>query len=509
MGQTKYNNYKKILEEYNYEICITFEEFAATNKISYKCETGHVTTLTTTSFQNKKTKTTDMRSLCTECFGELTKQLAFEEQKIKILNHTGHKLLRPLLDRKIEYVCGTCNSIQISTFSNLIKPTSTKYCSKCINHNTTKKTMDQVQLSLETLKIENTDLKNYEVLDYETNKNVTFKCNLNHTFTTSFFDLKKGRRCPVCAPEKRAETNLQRYGHSNVFASPKIKEKIKETTLKKFGETHHMKVEEIRNKAIQTNLQKIGVKYAFHTKESFEKIRATCLNRYGVEFPLQNKFIQAKITQTFLEKIGANRPMANQEYWKECLISLYGVDHYSKTDQFKIDYKQTCLDRYGVDHPMKTKEVFSRVMASSFRRKPFTFPSGRVDYVLGYEPAALEELLKTYDEADIITNVWCIPTFDYNRVSSKLRPIQNEAGSSSETTIKSRYFPDIMLPDKIIEVKSSYYYKNDKENVTRKMKACVRNGYSSELWVYKDEITLDFKILFFMKNEQLGYKIVK
>ncbi|MGL5961440.1 MAG: DUF7487 domain-containing protein [Cetobacterium sp.] len=596
MGQTKYNNYKKILEENNYEVC-SFEEFVRTDKISYKCEKGHTTKMATTSFQNKKTKTTDMKNLCTECFSEATSLALFEEQKVKILNHTGHKLMKQLPERKIEYICGTCNSVQISTFSNLIKPTSTKFCSKCINDRTTKKTMDQVQLDFANLKLENNDLSNYCVLKYETNKTVTFKCNIGHIFITSFFDIKRGRRCPTCSPVKRTETNLQKYGHANVFASPQIKEKIKETNIEKFGVTHHMKVKEIRDKAVQTNLEKIGVKYAFHTEESFQKIQSTCLERYGVKFPLQNKFIQAKISQHFLETIGANRPMANQEYWKNCLLDLYGVDHYSKTDQFKIDYvktcmakygvdhysktdqfkidyvktcmakygvdhysktdqfkidyKHTCLTKYGVDHPMKTKEVFSRAMSSSFRRKPFTFPSGRVDYVLGYEPTALKELLKTYDEADIITSVWCIPTFDYNRISSKSRPFkklqEDEPCCSSSVvapsvsaalcavspmqpqTIRSRYFPDIMLPDrnrksptegKIIEVKSSYYYHSDKENVRRKMFACVRNGYSAEVWVYralrgrqrswyKDEMMLDFKIEFFKKNESLGYRFFK
>ena len=55
MGQTKYNNYKKILEENNYEIC-SFDEFVQTDKISYKCEKGHTTKMATTSFQNKKAK---------------------------------------------------------------------------------------------------------------------------------------------------------------------------------------------------------------------------------------------------------------------------------------------------------------------------------------------------------------------------------------------------------------------------------------------------------------------
>ena len=38
-------------------------------------------------------------------------------------------------------------------------------------------------------------------------------------------------------------------------------------------------------------------------------------------------------------------------------ISKYGVDHYSKTDEFKEKYKQTNLKKYGYDNPNKSKEV--------------------------------------------------------------------------------------------------------------------------------------------------------
>jgi hypothetical protein len=335
--------------------------------------------------------------------------------------------------------------------------------------------MDDIVQEFEQLKINNGIPHHYKILNYENNKNVTFKCNRDHTFKTSYFDLKRGRRCPECSGSRRAETNLQRYGVVNPFESEQVKQKIKETCLEKYGETHHMKVEQIRKKAEQTNLNKIGVKYAFHTPESFEKIRKTCIKRYGAEFPLQNEFIQAKITQRWLEKIGARRPMVDQDYWKKQM-----------------------LDKYGVDHPMKNKEIFAKSTRNRFSRKPFTYPSGRVDYILGYEGIAIKELLEEYNEKDIITSVWCIPTFKYNRVSSEARLVLGDAESKM-----SVYYPDILLPDKIIEVKSEYLYKRDKANVIEKMKAMVRSGYNGELWVYRNEKKLLFKKSFVMVEEEV------
>ena len=482
MGEEKYKNYTSFLKSNGYKVVSNFETFTTTKKISYECSNGHITCLSHATFGNKKSKKSPSE-LCSKCSSLDNSLSSFETKKQKILSSSGHILLTTD-GANVTYKCGTCGHTRQSFYSNLL--TASKYCGLCIS-TTTKKTLDDITKEFEQLKIDYNIPQKYKILDYQNNKCVTFKCDNNHNFTTSYFDLKRGRRCPECASTRRSNTNVERYGVQNPFSAPQIKEQIKQTCLTKYGETHHMKVETIRQKAEQTNLKKIGVKYAFHTPESFEKIRNTCLKRYGKQFPLQNSFIQAKITQKWLEKVGANRPMSNQNYWKNCMLEKYGVDHYSKTDQFKIDYVNACLNKYGVDHPMKTVQVFEKVMASSFCRKPFVYPSGRIDYILGYEGIAIKELLESYNEKDIITNIWCIPTFTYKRFNSTARPLLNKEFSMSI------YYPDILLPDKIIEVKSKYLYKRDEQNIIEKMMAVVKSGYNCELWVYENEKKIWFK----------------
>ncbi|ADO00355.1 homing endonuclease [Wiseana iridescent virus] len=417
----------------------------------------------------------------------------FEEKKNDVYNHTGHILLeKESKSNKFKYQCGNCGLKRKGSYRDLMRPNSTKFCGKCIDPG--RKTLDEVIEKFEQLKFEES-IPDYTIMEYITNKKVTFKCDYNHVFIMAYHDIKRGRRCPNCAPHRRAKTNLERYGTVNPFSSEKIKEKIKNTCLEKYGVSHHMKLESIRNKAVETNLQKLGVKYAFNTEETFEKIRKIHFKNYGVRFPLQSTFIQSKISQTFLKKIGTNRPMSNQPYWKNCLLDKYGVDHYSKTNEYKVKYTQTCMDRYGVDHPMKNIKIFSKVISSAFTRKPFTFPSGRVDFVLGYEPRALAELLLYYNEEDIITDLWLIPTFDYKRVSTILRPLNKKS-------VVSRYFPDILLPDKIIEVKSTYLYYKDKSNVNCKMKTVAKAGYYCELWVYNSK-NIEFKKSYKMVNNKV------
>jgi hypothetical protein len=91
----------------------------------------------------------------------------------------------------------------------------------------------------------------------------------------------------------------------------------------------------------------------------------------------------------------------------------------------------------------------------------------------------LQELLGHYKEEDIITDTKIIPTFFYNKIS--------------KTTGKEYkgYYPDILLPDKIIEVKSDFTFNFDKENNIRKMNAVVQQGYNFEFWIYDNKKKLN------------------
>ena len=89
--------------------------------------------------------------------------------------------------------------------------------------------MDDVLQRFEQLKLDENVPKEYKILNYVTNKEVTFRCDNDHVFKMSYSDFKRGRRCPDCADSRRAKTNLGRYGVVNPFESAVVKEKIKET----------------------------------------------------------------------------------------------------------------------------------------------------------------------------------------------------------------------------------------------------------------------------------------
>lgn len=99
----------------------------------------------------------------------------------------------------------------------------------------------------------------------------------------------------------------------------------------------------------------------------------------------------------------------------------------------------------------------------------FTFPSGRqVRINKGYEGTALSELVKLYDEDDIITSP---------------EPIAYMLDGKLHT-----YIPDIYIKSKnlIIEIKSdrTMYYTGKYGMNLAKRKASKESGYNFEFWIY-------------------------
>jgi hypothetical protein len=532
--------------------------------VTFTCPLKHITRLTINSFGNKRRRCNDdPEMLCTECFKNKNKKVDdFDEEKEKALENSGHTLLTLTEDRKVTYQCGVCNEVSKCSLSNL--RSNKGHCSKCQNW-PFKNNEDDVKKTVEEI--------GYSLVSYVDYHHVIMKCDKGHTYTGSLFGIKRGRRCPTCAPDRRKETNLRIYGAENPFQSEEIKARIVATNLEKYGVTHAMKLPEIRAKAQETMLEKYGVKFAFHSAESFRKIRETCIDRYGAPFPFQSPFIQAKIRETFMRLIGSPYPMCNQTYWKDTMIAKYGVDHYigsehcrqaciakygvdtwtktpefwakyattcmarygvdhySKTSEFQIKYKATCIERYGVDNYSKTPEflikykatcvakygvdcytktpefwvkytatcmarygvdypaqnpvIFEKMTRSRFSRKEYAFPSGKTAMIMGYEPQCVTTLLETHPEEDIIVTTADIPVIKYLKLRKK--------ADGTEFESMGAYYPDILLPDRLIEVKSTYTYSLDVANNERKFKECAKQGHKLELWIYKDAKTLAIK----------------
>ncbi len=178
-------------------------------------------------------------------------------------------------------------------------------------------------------------------------------------------------------------------------------------------------------------------------------MQETNIIKYGDINPQKNKEVRTRTIETNLHKYGVEYPFQNEDV--------------------KQKQKNTMMKRYGVEYNSQSQEIREQQQKNAKKYKEYKMPSGTIRKVQGYEPFALDTLIKTYTEEQIKTDRKDVPRIQYE-VEGK----------------KKYYFPDIFLPheNKLIEVKSTWTYKCKSDNINQKAEACKAQGYNYEIWCY-------------------------
>jgi len=251
------------------------------------------------------------------------------------------------------------------------------------------------------------------------------RCNYCQKTKCFYYDFRNGygeycsHSCSYKHPkryQKIKETNLKKYGYTNVFQSEEIKQKAKETIQKRYGVDNVSKLEEIKKKKCETSLKNYGVEHTLQAKEVKEsikntnlrvrnveyssqslevkeKIKQNNLKKYGVEHTLQVKEIREKGYNTMLKKYGYKHPLQVPEFQKKFVktnlerfgfenpnqshvirqktiqtnLEKYGIEHTFQAEPVKELIKQTNLERYGVEYPQQSKEVNDKSRKTRFK----------------------------------------------------------------------------------------------------------------------------------------------
>ena len=216
-----------------------------------------------------------------------------------------------------------------------------------------------------------------------------------------------------------------------------------------------MQSKEVQEKSKATCLENYGVENVFQNEEIKEKMKAMCLEKYGVENAMQSKEIKEKAKATCLEK--------------------YGVENAMQSKEIKEKMKATCLEKYGVEHPMQNTEISTKSSETAYKSYKYTFPSGRVETIQGYENHMLNDLLKKekISEDDIIVSRSEIPEVWYKDREGK----------------KHRYFVDCLIKSqkRCIEVKSIWTAEKKKDVIFLKQQALKDSGFLCEIWIYNSK----------------------
>ena len=108
----------------------------------------------------------------------------------------------------------------------------------------------------------------------------------------------------------------------------------------------------------------------------------------------------------------------------------------------------------------------------TYTAKEYVMPSGKKVYVQGYEDQALDELLKKYDESDILV--------DRKDIRKKIGQITYKINEKIH-----QYIPDIYIISemRIIEVKSEWTYRVNEEVNLLKRDAVLSRGLSFDFMI--------------------------
>lgn len=346
-------------------------------------------------------------------------EIEFYTQKVVGLGHTFISLHT---FNRCEFKCGNCGIVSIGNRRLLIQDENNMKCMYC--HDL------QPSPVLENAKTKDTckGIRLHKHPNHEGKKRVieivyVFEClSCNKRYENVSID----RGCLSCSFTKRNQTNITKYGASNVFASKEIKEKIVKSNQERHGVNYPMQNKEIKQKMNNTNLKRYGHKYAFNQPHVYAKIHT---ENHGTPFPLQSPSIREKM-------------------------------------------KENSMAKFGTEHPCQNAEELER----RFRLKDYTFPSGITIDVQGYEDICLNMLLETYREDQLIADSKMIPHINYTDKAHKTRKYTPDilVKESEES-----YF--------YIEVKSLYTYMLNYEKNIAKYTACLEQGIPLMIWIFHQD----------------------
>ena len=169
----------------------------------------------------------------------------------------------------------------------------------------------------------------------------------------------------------------EKYGVDWATQIKEVQDKREATTLDKYGVKCNLNIEEVKRAAHsldaeekriesykKTMNKRFGVDNYFQTDECKEKIKTTKSNRYGDEYYSN----QDKANITRIERFGSleNYYRFISDKAQNTCLNKYGVNVYTKTEEYLDKAKKTNNMRYGVDWYTQTDEWYAKTVSSCF-----------------------------------------------------------------------------------------------------------------------------------------------
>lgn len=398
---------------------------------------------------------------CRKCASLKT---SYEDVK-KFIEESGSKLKTKKSEytgvkQKLSIICGECKNPSKKTFKAFKEAPRCKSCSHHLAK--TGQTKDDTFEKLEKQFREKGFVLISTKKDYKNqHSKLEYVCAKGHNSFTTANRFNAEHSCNECATiPKRAyshvKTKFEKLGHKLLIDEDNYKNK-KQYLEFVCGECNKHDT----------------VQWATAKNESWVCCKTCTRDKTRYDFD----FVKAYFEKAGCELLETKYKNINDLLSFKCICGEKGKSSFKyfrqgrRCNKCKMERtEKTNIEKYGGKNVMFDKEIFAKSVINSYKRKEYIFPSGRMEYVMGYEPTTIDELLKEgIEEDDIECTIADVPKIIYIGEDNKEHP----------------YFPDIFIKskNKIIEVKSEYIYQKDREKNERKWKETAKI-YDLEVRIY-------------------------
>ena len=107
------------------------------------------------------------------------------------------------------------------------------------------------------------------------------------------------------------------------------------------------------------------------------KAKETCIKRYGVDSYTKTDEYKKKVKSTNLEKYGVEHVLQNKnikQKQENTMIEKYGVSNPKQCEIFKEKAKNTTIEHYGVENPMQNQSIKNKVIKTNIYKYGVTNP---------------------------------------------------------------------------------------------------------------------------------------
>lgn len=256
----------------------------------------------------------------------------------------------------------------------------------------------------------------------------------------------------------------------------------------------------------------------------YQRVKNDCIDNW-LKFENFFDYIGDVKDEKFAGKLDYEQPygpdnfiLITEEYQKQdaseklkiTSLDKYGVDHYTKTEEFEKQRRATNLKNLGVEYPIQNPDIKEKIRQSNIKSGRIIYVNNKNSHDLAQEKNVSLTTIRKWIR-DYGTDIALSMDKSMTHIESVIKIFLEENNIDYIHQRKvGKYIPDFCIDKLIIEVDGVFWHSDkiieDNNYHVKKRQNYINEGYSS-LFFREDEIKYKFDIVKSMILNKLGKSI--